>query len=317
MERIRTCILGGCGFVGRAIAHRLSSAGHQVTVLTRHRERNRDLLVHPSIRVVEADVYDRSALSANFSGMDAVINLIGILNESRRPNQTFQRAHVDLAEMVMQALGASGVSRLLHMSAAVAHPSGPSRYLASKGEAENLVHELGPAQNCRVTSFRPSVIFGPGDDFTNRFAALLRQIPLAFPLACPQSRLQPVYVNDVAACFVHALEDPDTIGQRYDLCGPRAYTLREIVEYIARTIGVRRAIIGLPDWSSRMQAAVMQWFPGKPFTPDNYLSLQVASVCGQPFPAVFDLTPRSLEEIAPGYLKREPEKLDIIRRGVP
>lgn len=317
MQQSQICILGGTGFLGRSIAPELVRNGHRVLILTRHRERNRDLLVNPSISLVEADIFDVDCLRRHFRSASAVINLVGILNQNRRGEPSFQRVHVVLTETVADAVTQTGVPRLLHMSASNADPSGPSQYLQTKGTAEDYIQDHGRQNGYAVTSFRPSVIFGPDDSFTNRFAHLLRSVPLVFPLACPESRLQPVYVNDVARCFTAALFDESTFGQRYDLCGPKVYTLREIVAFIADTIGLKRQIIGLTDWQSKMQASVLQWFPGKPFTPDNFQSLQVASICSKPFPQIFNLAPRAMEDLVANYLNIAPEKFDTFRKRIP
>jgi len=311
------CMLGGCGFVGYHLASRLVSQGRRVRILSRHPERHRELLVLPGAELRRADVHDPHALSEHFAGCGAVINLIGILNEHGKPGAGFHRAHVELAAKVVQACKDSGVPRLLHMSALNADAAhGTSYYLRSKGEAENLVHQAGH-HGLHVTSFRPSVIFGPGDSFFNRFAQLLRRIPLLFPLACPQARFAPVYVGDVAACFAAALDQRNTFGRHYDLCGPRVYTLQEIVKYTAQVLGVRRAIIGLGDGLSRLQARVMERVPGKPFSYDNYLSLQTDSVCEGAFPAQFGITPAPLEAVVPGYLAHANQRggYATLRRG--
>lgn len=302
MNPSKVCILGGSGFVGRRISSLLANQGIRVTTLTRHRDRNRDILVRPELSVAECDVYDTGQLASSLDGADAVINLVGILNSSRHQNQTFHRAHLELSEVVLEAMTWSGVRRLLHMSASNAGADGPSEYLKTKGAAENLLQMRTMQSEFDFTIFRPSVIFGPGDSFTNRFADLLRRIPFAFPLACPQSRLQPVHVDDVAACFVGAIGNPATFGQSYDLCGPRSYTLYELVSMIAAAIGVRRKILKLSDRQSELQAKLMQYFPGQPFTPDNYNSLQVDSVCSGPFPAIFGIEPRTMEDTIAGYL---------------
>ncbi|MGF1547083.1 MAG: complex I NDUFA9 subunit family protein [Thiotrichales bacterium] len=271
------CILGGTGFVGSHLASRLVNRGHHVKVLTRHRHRHRALLVLPLLELIECDVHNPAELTQHFQGCDTVINLVGILNEFGGTRR-FATAHVDLAKTVVEACRDAGVARLLHMSALNAAPDAPSRYLRSKGEAENQVHAAG-APFMSVTSFRPSVIFGPGDGFLNLFAGLLRRIPVALPLACPGARFAPVYVGDVADALIAALDDPTHAGKRIELCGPESYTLRELVAYAARMINRKRWIIGLPDWASKLQARVMAFAPGKPFTLDNYQSMQVDSVC--------------------------------------
>jgi len=300
MNRLRIAVLGGTGFVGHSLCARLAAAGHELRILTRHRNRHRDFLVLPTAQVVEADVHNPAVLKRELAGCDAVVNLVGILNESGR--ETFVRAHAELPAKVVQACREAGVPRLLHMSALHASADAPSLYLRSKAEGERAV--MAAAGTLRVTCFRPSVIFGRGDSFTNRFAALLRQVPVAFPLACPEARLQPVHVEDVTQAFAVALERHETFGQRYNLCGPRAYSLRELVTLIAKISGQRRRIVPLSPALSRLQAALLQFAPGKPFTPDNFRSLQVPSTCTEPFPALFGIDPAKLEDVLPTFLAK-------------
>jgi uncharacterized protein YbjT (DUF2867 family) len=162
------CVLGGTGFVGRHLVNILAASGHQVRVPSRHRERHRELLVLPKVQVVNADVYKSSDLSEVIAGCDTVINLVAILNESRR--YKFQAVHFALPQQLVKVCRDMGVKRLLHMSALNADAEkGPSRYLQTKGEGENAVHAAAD-ETLRVTSFRPSVIFGPGDHLFNQFA---------------------------------------------------------------------------------------------------------------------------------------------------
>ncbi len=291
------CILGGTGFVGRHLVNRLAEQHLNVKVLTRRRERHRGLLVLPTLQLIEADVHDPVQLSRCFQGCDAVINLVGILNEKGHSGSGFRHAHVDLARKVIKACLDNGVRRLLHMSALGANAGmGPSHYLRTKGEAENYVH-TNAGKELKVTSFRPPVIFGPDDSFINRFATLLKISPI-LPLACPDARVAPVYVGDVVDAFAAALHDPSTYGKRYDLCGPREYTVRELVQYTAKVMGVKRLIIGLPKTLSRLQAAIMEYVPGKPLSLDNYRSLTRDSVCknGEPCPT-------TLESVVPQYIR--------------
>jgi NADH dehydrogenase len=300
MSAMRIAVLGGTGFVGHRLCARLVEAGHEVRVLTRHRERHRDLLVLPNAQLVEADVHNPVVLRRELQGLDAVVNLVGILNETRR--QSFARVHAELPDKLVQACRQARVPRLLHMSALPAAVDAPSRYLQSKGQGERTV--LGAqGADLHVTVFRPSVIFGPHDSFINRFAALLKLAPV-LPLACPQARLQPVYVEDVVQAFVTTLDRHDSFGQRYNLCGPRAYTLAEIVAYVATVLGLRRRIVPLGDRLSRLQATLLQFAPGRPFTPDNYRSLSVPSTCADPYPAALGMAPKPLEAIVPSYLGR-------------
>ncbi|ANB01284.1 complex I NDUFA9 subunit family protein [Ectothiorhodospira sp. BSL-9] len=293
---IRTvCVLGGTGFVGSHLVTRLVDQGYRVKVLTRRAFRSKHLMVLPGVRLVEADCHDGSVLRAHFQDCEAVINLVGILNERGHDGSGFRRTHVDLAHTVIESAREMGVRRLLHMSALNADAaSGPSHYLRSKGEAENIVHTL--AGDVAVTSFRPSVIFGRGDSFFNRFAGLLRITPV-LPLACPNARFVPVFVGDVVEAFVGALKDSATHGERLDLCGPQVYTLKELVEYTARLLGKSRLIIGLSDRFSLLQARVMEYVPGKPLSLDNYHSLQRDSLCPEG-----GICPTALESVVPQYL---------------
>ena len=302
---MKICVLGGTGFVGRALIMRLVAAGHHVYVITRRRERHRDLLVLPTLQLIDGDVHNPVVLRLAFQGMDAVVNLAGILNEPGHDGKGFERVHAGLPGKVVEACQSTGVKRLLHMSSLNASLDAPSHYLRSKARGENIVHHAAGG-GLAVTSFRPSVIFGAHDAFTNRFARLLRLTPFIFPLACARARLQPVYINDVVEAFVSALNNHQTFGQRFNLCGPRIYTLYELIIYIAELIAVKRKILPLNDRLSFLQAAVLEFFPGKPFSLDNYRSLQRDSVCDAEFPQLFNIHPVSLETIAPTYLQPLP-----------
>lgn len=300
MKDNRICILGGTGFVGRHLTGALTKAGYTCRILTRRPERHRDLRLYPRVEVLEADPFDRTALAAGLAGCQTAVNLVGILNEGRAAS--FRRVHVELVERLVEAGPKAGIDRYLHMSALHADAkAGSSAYLRTKGEGEDLVHAQGAMT---TTSFRPSVIFGRGDSFFNRFAGLLRLSPRVMPLACPQARFAPVYVGDVAAMMVWALRSPASAGQRYDLCGPRVFTLKELVEYTARTIGRPTLVIGLGDFASRLQGRVLQLLPGAPFTLDNYLSLQTDSVCKHNALAKAGITPTDVDAVVPTYLRR-------------
>jgi NADH dehydrogenase len=184
------------------------------------------------------------------------------------------------------------------MSALGAAPGAPSEYLRSKGIGEQAVLA---AEDLAVSVFRPSVVFGPEDHFLNSFATLARFLPV-LALACPQARFQPVYVTDVARAMCAALDEPGARGKRYDLCGPRVYTLKELVELVCAVTGRRRLVIGLSERLSRLQARMLEWSPGPLMTRDNYLSMQVPSVCETDCTLPFGLVPQALEALAPAYL---------------
>jgi NADH dehydrogenase len=287
------------------MSRRLARVGYRVRVLTRHPERHRELGITPGVSLVRGDVHEPGFLTAQFVDADVVINLVGILNERERDGSGFRAAHVELPRTVVGACATTGVRRLLHMSSLNADAAmGPSHYLRTKGEGEDLVHAEAPA-GLAVTSFRPSIIFGPGDGFFCRFADLLQSTPWVFPLACAQTRFGPVYVGDVVEAFTNSIDLAETFGRRYDLCGPTVYTFKELVQYTAEVIGARRRVLALADSLSRLQARVMEHVPGKPFSRDNYLSAQVDSVCTDPFPKVFGIRPKAVEAMVPCYLGQE------------
>lgn len=300
MKKHRICLLGGTGFVGRHLVTHLARQGHFLRVLTRRRERHRNLLVVPTLELVETNIHYVSDLSTHFKGCDTVINLVGTLNGANNPEGSLEAVHVDLPRKVAEACRFNGITRLLHMSALNADPKGPSAYLRSKGAGENLIHAEA-REGLQVTSFRPSVVFGQDDDFFNRFAKLLALTPV-LPLACPDARFAPVYVGNVVSAFVRALDDRKTFGQRYELCGPESHTLLDLVSYTARSAGLWRVILGLGDGASRLQARVMEWVPGKPFTRDNYLSMQVDSVCRSDGLKALGITPTGINAVVPEYL---------------
>lgn len=288
-------VLGGTGFVGRHVVARLSADGHRVIVPTRRRERARAIQLLPTVVVAEADVHDPAKLAALVARADTVVNLVGILHEEG--GATFQRAHVELPRSVVAACKAAGVRRLVHMSALGAAADGPSRYQRSKGEAEALVMASG----LDWTILRPSVIFGRGDSFLTMFAKLVALLPVV-ALASPGARFQPVWIGDVAHCFAHCVRDERTVGGRYDLTGPTVYTLRELVEAVGRITGHRRPILPLGPGLSSLQARALELLPVKLMTRDNLASMSRDNVAQGPFPAVFGISPRTLEAIAPEYL---------------
>ncbi|MDP8984315.1 MAG: complex I NDUFA9 subunit family protein [Pseudomonadota bacterium] len=300
MKLLSICILGGTGFVGTRLVARLIKDGHRVTVLSRDREQHKHLLVLPGLTLENCDVYDEAQVSERFRNMDVVVNLVGILNERGFGGRGFYRAHTELTGVVLQAARSAGVRRLLQMSALKASPDAPSHYLRSKGEAEALIRRA--SANLDWTIFRPSVMFGPGDSFLNRFAALLASVPFVFPLARPTARFQPVFVDDVIEAMLRCLRGGPADGQTYELGGPKVYTLREIVDLVAKLIGHRRWIVGLPDFISRIQGAVMDFVPGRPFSSDNFRSLTVDSVCSDDGFAKLGIRPQSMIAAARQYL---------------
>ena len=299
-----------------------------MTVLTRRKQRFRDLKVLSNVHVEKCNVHDAEELKTALQGSDVVVNLVGILNQSKgSDDNSFTAAHADLTHKVVTAVKETGVAHYLHMSSLGADAEdGSSEYLRSKGEAERHVQRIlssAEAEHqsaCEATIFRPSVIFGESDSFFNRFAGLLR-IMHVFPLACPDSRLSPVYVEDVSNAMVAALglQPADVAGdfelhasdQGYglrtvELCGPKDYSLRELVQFTADTMGIKRKIVGLPDWAAQLQGRVLGVLPASPFSTDNYLSLQTDSVCADEKCR----QPTSIETLVPRYLGNTGKRSD-------
>jgi len=298
-------VIGGSGFIGRHVVAALAARGVRVTVPTRRRERAKHLILLPTVDVVDADILAEGALERLAAGHDAVINLAGILHgrrgrpDERGPNDygpDFARVHVELPQAIVAACRATGARRLLHVGALGASPLAPSEYLRSKGIGEQAALA---AEDLEVTVFRPSVVFGPEDLFLNRFALFAKLLPVIV-VPCPDAKFQPVYVGDVARALHFALDDPESRGKAYELCGPRVYTMQQLVEYVCAVTGRRRIIVGLPARLSYLQAWMLEHLPGKLMTRDNFLSMQVPNTSEAPFP--FGLQPQALEAVAPAYL---------------
>ncbi len=300
MRKDRIFVLGGTGFVGQHLLNRLARAGARSLVATRRPHRHRHLWLVPGCELYEVGDWEIAQLVEGMAGCDVLINLVGILNETA--GRSFEQSHVTLVEKATQAAIQSGVSRYLHMSALNADKdAGPSDYLRTKGRGEALAHAAADA-GLAVTSFRPSVIFGPGDGLFNRFAGLLRMLPGPFPLACPDSRFAPVYVRDVVEAMVRCIDAPHTQGQTYELCGPRVFSLRELLLYTAERIGRRVRVVDLEDRHAQLQARIFQRLPGKPFTMDNYLSLQVDSICASNGLEALGIQATDVDAVVPDYL---------------
>ena len=291
------CVLGGSGFVGLHLISRLARPGLEIRVPSRRPVRHREVQIVPGAKLIEADIFDPAQLDRAVAGCDAVVNLVAILNQSG--SGEFKRVHEELPELVVDACKNNNVSRLLHMSSLKSDPDkGSSEYARTKGRGEQIALA---AEKLDVTSFRPSVIFGHNDKFFNLFATFLRLGPV-FPLGSPNARFAPVWVGDVVEAMVRALDDRSTWGRAYELCGPKVYTLKELVEYTAQTIGLKRMVLPLGDTLSRIQAKTLELVPGKPLSYDNYLSMKTDNVCEHNGFADLGMTPRSVESIVPTYL---------------
>jgi NADH dehydrogenase len=277
MQHRNVLVIGGAGFVGRYIVNELVGRGCRVLVPSRRRDKAKHLIMLPTCDVVEASVHDDAALETLVEGRDAVVNLVGILHGSEA---LFEQAHCGLTRRVLAACARARVRRYLHMSALGADPNGPSMYQRSKGRAEQAVRESKLAW----TIFRPSVIFGAEDSFLNMFARLAAIAPV-LPIGGAEVKFQPVWVEDVSRAFVNSLDNEVTIGRSYELCGPKVYTLRELVKFAAEAAGHRRPVVALPNGIARLQARLMELAPGEPLlSVDNLDSMKRDNVASrQPY----------------------------------
>jgi NADH dehydrogenase len=294
------CVLGGSGFVGSAIVAKLDAAGYSVKVLTRRRDAAKHLFLLPNVKVEECNVLDYQALNSALRGADVVINLLGILHQSR--HSTFNAIHHQLPAQLAKICVDLNIKRLIQMSSLRAGKNAPSQYLRSKGAGEAALSEFKSQLN--ITIFKPSVIFGRGDSFINLFATLIKTLPVVM-LAKPDAKFQPVWVEDVATCFVESIANDATYGQTYELAGPKFYTFRELVKTVMHALHVQRPIVGLNDKLSYAQAFMMELMPVKLMSRDNVRSMEVDSVSEQAFPAIFNVTPTALETVIPQYLVDE------------
>jgi len=296
----QVCVLGGSGFVGSAIVHKLSAAGYAVKVLSRRRESAKHLFLLPNVQVVECNIMHDAELSMHMQSCDAVINLIGILHENSKT--TFDAMHHELPKRIAALCERLVIKRLLHMSALQTSADAPSAYLRSKalGEAAVIAH----SKKINITIFQPSIIFGRGDNFLNMFATVVKLMPVV-ALAKPDAKFQPIWVEDVAEAFVNSLGNIDTYGKTYELGGPRVYTMRELVEFVIFVLGKKRKIVGLNDKLSYWQAYAMEKLPIKLMTRDNFYSLQVDSVCKGPIAPELGIKPTAIEVEVPEYLMND------------
>lgn len=309
MKAQRIVILGGTGFVGSHLTSRLAADGHQLLLLSRNRQAHRQATVGRNVSVVSADVYDAPELRRHIAGADAVINLVGILNEGRR--DTFARAHVGLTRLVVDACRDTGVHRLHQMSALNAG-AGTSGYLRSRGEAEALV----TASTLDWTIYRPSTIFGPGDGLVSRFDRLLAIAPF-MPLPRPSARMAPIYVGDVVEAIARAVADPAiSVLHTFELYGREVWTLLDLVRAIRDARGRHRVVLPLPDALGLVQAHVARFAPGKPFTPDNFRTLLIDSVGKRDGLAELGIAPQALSAWLPRLLgpSVRQRRLDEARR---
>lgn len=315
MKDMTVVVFGGTGFIGSHLVAKLSAAGARVIVPTRRYERAKHLISLPRVELVEANIHDDQALGGLLHGRDAAINLVGLLHSRRgQPyGPDFKRAHVELPRRIVAACAAQKVPRYLHMSALGAATDGPSMYQRSKADGE-IAARAEPT--VAATIFRPSVVFGEGDNFLNTFARMQKFLPFV-PLAGADTDFQPIYVGDVASAFCNALADPRTRHQVYELGGPQIYALADLVRLAGRYAGHARLVFGIPDAVARVQARLFELMPGEPIlSRDNLDSMQVDNVVDPAIQATtaaaLGITLTPLEVVAPRYLSPS-DRLDEFR----
>ena len=298
----KIAILGGTGFVGQSLCNRLSKDGYKLKVPTRNREYNRDnLILLPNLELIETDIHNSDDLKELLIDCDAVINLVGILNEKRNNGKGFRKVHVELVKNLISICKVHGIRRILQISALGADAkNGKSFYLKTKGEAEKLLRSN--SVGIKTTILKPSVIFGKKDSFFNRFAKLLKICPFFFPLACYKTKFSPIYVLDVVEMIAKSINDPNSYNKSYQLCGPKTYSLKNLISLTSETLDLKCVIIPLNNTLSYIQARVFDFLPNKPFSTDNYLSAQTDSICECNDLFRYNIKPTAIEDIVPQYL---------------
>jgi uncharacterized protein YbjT (DUF2867 family) len=303
MKIRRTAVLGGSGFIGRYVVQRLAARGDVIPVGCRHAEEAKFLKPLGNvgqIATLNLAIGDEQLLPAFLAGNDALVNCVGILRESG--SQTFERVHhigpARLARLAREA----GIERFVHISAIGADPRSPSVYARTKAAGEAAVRDAFPT----VTILRPSVVFGPEDQFFNRFAAMATVSPVLPVIGGGQTRFQPVYVGDVADALLKCLDDPATAGRTYELGGPKVYTFRELIELLLSEIRRKRLVVDLPFGLAAFEARLMSILPTPPLTPDQVELLKRDNVVssGAMTLAALGITPTAVEGILPTYLDR-------------
>ena len=307
-------VLGGSGFVGQHVCEKLQREGWTVTVPTRRAINAKSVQHLPGLTVIEANAHDEATLTRLLPGHDAVVNLIAILHGSEA---AFEHVHVALAQKLARACVASGVTRLVHVSALGVALDSPARYQRSKARGEAALR----AAALDLTVLRPSVIFGAGDRFLNLFAQLQSVFPVV-PLAGAGARFQPVWVEDVAQAVVSSLQQSSSIGQTFECAGPEVLTLADLVRVAGRYGSHQRPILALPDGLGRLQAMLMELAPGEPLmSRDNLAAMSVDNVASGQAPGLsaLGIRPASVHTVAPTYLGTQGGRSSLLkaRSGLP
>ena len=295
-------VFGGSGFIGRYVVKRLAAAGHVVRVAVRDPAAAgflRTMGAVGQIVPLYSPVTSEADVARAVEGADFVVSLVGILAEGKSGD--FRAVQTEGAARIARLAAASGVRRLVHVSAIGADAASPSRYAASKGEGEAGVRAAFPS----AVILRPSIVFGPEDAFFNRFAGIAALLPF-MPVICGATRFQPVFVADVADAVMAGLQREDARGATFELGGPHVWTFRELLAWIVAETRRKRRLVEIPLGVARLQARVAERLPGKPFTTDQLLMLQSDNVvqAGMSDLTTLGLVPTPVESVVPQYLAR-------------
>ena len=295
MKKLSKCVIfGGTGFIGSNLASKLASYVSEIVVLTRNPDTHKSLKIIPNLSLVKSNFNDERNIRDNLSNADLVINTVGILNEFDQIN-TFENLHYQLVKKISNAIKSNGVRRLLHISSLNAKQNELSKYLHTKGLAEDFITSE-TSKFCKVTIFRPSIVFGEKDSFFNKFAKILKFSPI-LPLACPYAKFQPIYVGDLTDYMISTIDDEQTYARKIDVTGPKVYSFIDLIKLTLSVMDMYRVVVPLNHTFSKLQARVFQNLPGKIFTMDNYNSLQLDSTSNSGF-----IGSTTVEDMLPKYL---------------
>ena len=294
-------VFGGGGFLGRRLVHRLTTEGMTVRVAVRHPDHARIKLQSigfDRVTVVPADVRDQASVAAAIAGADAVVNTVSAYVE--KGGVTFETVHVQGAQTVAREAIAAGVTRLVLVSGIGADPNSSSPYIRARGRGELMVQQAFPG----ATIVRPGALFGPGDALFSMLAELARLLPALPLIGGGHTRLQPVFVEDVAEAVANILTDPGTVGRTYELAGPGVYTLRELVRMTLHLMSKRRILIPVPFAVAEIQARLFELLPHPPLTTGQVDLLKADNVASGTLPGLQELKiqPKAVEEVVPTYI---------------
>jgi uncharacterized protein YbjT (DUF2867 family) len=293
-------VAGGTGFVGGHLRQALLTRGHSIKLLV-HKKSSGSMTREEGIEEVVGDATDPTTFADAVKGCDATINLIGIIREFPERGITFDKLHVEATRNILSAAHGAGIKRHLQMSALGTRAGSPAKYFQTKFAAEEEVRNSG----LDYTIFRPSIIFGPSDDFINKLAGYMRLFPAMPVIGDGEYKMQPISGDDVARCFAEALDKPETIRQTYELCGPDRMTYNELLDTIGRAIGMNKVLkINNPLGLMRLVVPVMQHFSFFPITTDQITMLVQGSTCDGSWQKTFGFEPTRFEPAIRSYLNK-------------